>query len=50
MTIIAKPKGGAPLFQLFQTVSNRGETDKTLIALEKIPRVSLFHRFAGKLP
>jgi hypothetical protein len=50
MMPIAEPTGGAPLFQVFQTVSNRGETDKALIILWKMPSVSPFHRFGERLP
>ena len=35
------------LFRLFQSVSNRSETDKLLIKLSKLPAVSLFQRFRG---
>ena len=41
---------GAALFQLFQAVSNRGETDKPLIIMMKLPAVSLFHGFGEHCP
>ena len=31
--------------QLFQAISNEGETDKPLIGMMKLPAVSLFHVF-----
>ena len=37
-----QPVDGA---QLFQAVSNEGETDKPLIGVMKLPAVSLFHGF-----
>ena len=40
-----QPSDGA---ELFQAVSNEGETDKPLIGVMKLPAVSLFHRFQGE--
>ena len=37
-------------FRLFQAVSNRGETDKPLIIMMKLPAVSLFHGFGEHRP
>jgi hypothetical protein len=49
MMAIVQPTGGARLFQLFQPVSNRGETGNRLIIFMKSPPVSLFHYF-GEMP
>ena len=37
-------------FRLFQAVSNRGETDKPLIRMMKLPAVSPFHDFGEHRP
>jgi hypothetical protein len=50
MMPIVQPTGGARLSQLFQAVSNRGETYNRLILLTKMAAVSPFHRFWGMLP
>lgn len=50
MMPIVQPIGGARQFQLFQAVSNRGETGNWLILLAQMPSVSLFHRFWGMPP
>ena len=42
-----QPSDGA---QLFQAVSNEGETDKPLIGVMKLPAVSLFHDFGEHRP
>jgi hypothetical protein len=38
------------LFQLFRSVSKRGETDKPLILKGKSPAASLFHCFREVVP
>jgi hypothetical protein len=42
-----RPSDGA---QLFQAVSNEGETDKPLIGVMKLPAVSPFHGFGEHRP
>ena len=45
-----QPTDGASAFQLFQAVSNPGETGNPLIRMMKLPAVSPFHGFGEHRP